>query len=187
MSAPAVVLPRRRFEALYREHFAFVWRSLRRLGVREADLPDATQDVFLVAYRRLADFDGQSRVTTWLYAICFRIASDRRRRASHRYEELAPPPAPAAAVGGQADAELERAERRALLQRALDGMSDEQRAVFVLFELEGWSGERIAEALDVPLATAHSRLRLAREQFRKFLAAWRARERFDELHRGGVR
>src|SRR6188472_4434348 len=73
----------REFEAAYRAHFAFAWRSLRRLGVPERDLPDATQEVFLVVHKKLPDFDARSRLSTWVYAICLRVASDRRRRASN--------------------------------------------------------------------------------------------------------
>lgn len=163
-------------ERLYRAHFAFVWRSLRRLGVREADLGDAVHDTFLVVYRRLEDFDGQCQPTTWLYGICFRVASDRRRRASNQREQLVDPPSSAATPAFD-DRNL---DRRRLLQHALDAMPDDQRAVFSLFELEGWSGEAIAEAVGVPVATVHSRLRLARLSFKKSLAAWDARERFDQ-------
>ena len=113
-----------------------VWRALRRLGVPERDLPDAAQDVFVVVHRRLGEFDGGSRVSTWLYAICLRVASDRRRRAP-------------------------------------------QRTVFVSFELEGMTGDEIAEVTGVPLATVHSRLRLSRETFRRVVARARAREEFD--------
>ena len=67
------------FKEVYDEHFRFVWRSLRRLGVRESDVPDAVQDVFLVVHRRLAEFEGRSKVTTWLFGICFRVARDRRK------------------------------------------------------------------------------------------------------------
>ena len=67
------------FEQVYKEHFAFVWRSLRRLGVREEDANDAAQEVFIVVHRKLGEFSGRSKLTTWLYGICFRVASERRR------------------------------------------------------------------------------------------------------------
>jgi RNA polymerase sigma-70 factor (ECF subfamily) len=160
------------FEPAYRAHFAFVWRALKRLGVPERDLPDAAHDVFLVVHARLAEFDFRHRLTTWIYAICLRIASDRRRKAATRYEVLDDPCEPAAAV----DPEL--AERRALLGRCLDAMPLEQRAAFTLFELEGLTGEEVAALLDIPAATAHSRLRLARETFRRALKREEAREHF---------
>src|SRR5262245_51390426 len=74
-------------ETIYRQHFRFVWRSLRRLGVRDADLPDAVHDVFLVVQRKVAAFEGRSSVRTWLYAICMRTASD-RRRSSRQVREV---------------------------------------------------------------------------------------------------
>src|SRR5215470_15027470 len=69
------------FEETYRAHFAFVWRSLRRLGIREEDASDAAQEVFIVVHRKLPEFAGRSKLTTWLYGVCFRVASERRRAA----------------------------------------------------------------------------------------------------------
>jgi RNA polymerase sigma-70 factor (ECF subfamily) len=135
------------FEEIYRAHFAFVWRSLRRLGVREEDAADTAQEVFIVVHRKLPEFAGRSKVTTWLYGVCFRVASGGRGRAAD--------PATIA----------ERNEGFAMLERVLDRIPDEQRAVFCLFELEGMTGEEIAEALEIPLGTAYSRLRLARVAF----------------------
>jgi RNA polymerase sigma-70 factor (ECF subfamily) len=166
------------FDSVYRAQFPFTWRSLRRLGVPEADLPDAVQDVFLVVHKKLADFDGQARVTSWIYSICLRVASDRRRRASTRYEVLGDEREPvAAATSGDT---LALAEQRAILEKALDAMPLEQRAVFTLFELEGMTGSEIAELLEVPTPTVHSRLRLARDAFRSVVERARCRERFDE-------
>ena len=159
------------YAALYRSQFAFVWRSLRRLGVDERELSDGVQEVFLVVFRKLQGLQLESRLTTFLYAICLRVASDWRRRAHRRYESLG-------------DEELERQDKaetwaeapelRRLLQLALDAMPLEQRAVFVAFELEGMTGEEIAEALLVPAPTVHSRLRLAREKFKAVVARERS-------------
>ena len=152
------------FEETYRTHFPFVWRSLRRLGIREEDASDAAQEVFIVVHRKLPGFAGRSKVTTWLYGICFRVASERRRAAPK-----APLGAQEAAtfVGRQADpgALAEQHQGLALLERVLDRLPDEQRAAFCLYELEGMTGEEIAEALEIPLGTAYSRLRLARVAF----------------------
>lgn len=178
-SVPAPVV----FEDVYREHFAMVWRALRRFGVPERDVPDAAQDVFVVVHRKLDGFDHKSRVTTWLYAICLRIASDRRRRAPNRHEAVGEEP-DEARVSGAASEPWEIAERRALLRRALDEMPLEQRTVFVLFELEGMTGDEIATLVEAPLATVHSRLRLGRETFRRVLERARAREDFDLARMG---
>lgn len=178
------------FEAVYREHFAFAWRSLRRLGVPERDLGDATQDVFVVVYRKLGEFDFQRPITTWIYAICLRVASDRRRSAVQRHEHLAEDTdhVETSETVPVHDTEREQlAERRALLEAALDAMSLEQRAVFTLFELEGRTGEEVAELLGVPAPTVHSRLRLARESFRRSIERHRAREQFELCRMGGER
>ena len=180
MTAPATGAARAGLEGVYREHFAFVWRSLRRLGVPDADLPDAVHDTFLVVHRRLDSYDAECQLTTWLYGICLRVASGRRRRASARRERLEDPPPLSSRPGDHEGKIAERADRRRLLQHALDAMPDDQRAVFALFELEGWSGDRIAAALSIPLATVHSRLRLARASFRKHVEAWQSRQRFDQ-------
>ena len=164
-------------ETIYRSQFRFVWRSLRRLGVPERDLPDAVQDVFVVVHDKLGEFEGRSRIETWLYGIALRIASDRRRRASSRLEVFdtaidrpGEVPSPSAAT--------ERREGLELLERILDALPLEQRAVFTLFEIDGQSCDSIAELLDVPLGTVYSRLRLARQAFEKKLGALHAREGF---------
>jgi RNA polymerase sigma-70 factor, ECF subfamily len=171
------------FEAVYRAHFAMVWRVLRRFGVPDRDLPDAAQDVFVVVHRKLAEFDGRSRISTWLYAICLRVASDRRRRAPSRHE-VASDERDDGRVSGATTEPWEITERRALLQAALDAMPLEQRTVFALFELEGMTGEEIADVVEAPLATVHSRLRLSRETFRRVVGRARAREEFDRARLG---
>ena len=152
------------FEETYRAHFAFVWRSLRRLGIAEDDAADAAQDVFIIVHRKLPEFAGRSKLTTWLYGICFRVASERRRAVPR---PLIGEQEAAAFIGRQADpgALAEQRQGLALLERVLDRLPDEQRAVFCLFELEGMTGDEIAEALEIPLGTAYSRLRLARGAF----------------------
>src|SRR6185436_2560973 len=140
------------FKEVYDEHFRFVWRSLRRLGVPESDIADAVQDVFIVVHRRLDEFEGRSKVTTWLYGICYRVARDRRRLAHVRrrvddddgmLEERADERADVAA-------DAERKQGLELLEAILDEMPIEQRAVFTLFELDGMGGEAIAEMLEIP-------------------------------------
>ena len=178
------------FEAAYREHFAFTWRSLRRLGVPERDLADAAQDVFMVLYRKFDELDQERPFTSWLYAVCLRVASDRRRSALQRHEQLAPD-----AEANERretvpvhDPEKEQlGERRELLEAALDAMPLEQRAVFTLFELEGRTGQEIAMILQIPAPTVHSRLRLGREIFRRIVERERAREHFELRRTGGER
>lgn len=167
------------FRAVYDEHFRFVWRSLRRLGVREHDVPDAAQDVFLVVHKKLGSFEGRSKMTTWLYGIAYRVAHDRQKLA-HTRRSVADTDLVVERVDEGVDAgeQLERRQAAVLLERILDEMPLEQRAVFAAFELDGMSGDDIAELLQVPLGTVYSRLRLARDVFRRGVDRLRARERF---------
>lgn len=176
------------FKEVYDEHFRFVWRSLRRLGVRESDVADAVQDVFLVVHRRLGEFEGRSKVTTWLFGISLRVAKDRRRSAHERRRSDDEMPL-SQQIDERADvaAEAERREGFAMLEKILDDLPLEQRAVFTLFELEGMSGDDIAETLEVPLGTVYSRLRLAREAFRRSLARLQAQAEFQQASAGGGR
>jgi RNA polymerase sigma-70 factor (ECF subfamily) len=161
------------FRELYDAEFAFVWRSLRRLGVTEANLKDAMQDVFIVVHRRLPDFVERAKVTTWLFRICARVAKDYRRRAHVRREVLVggehdlAVDTPAAAVFSDAEQQLTRREDLELFEAALSKLDVDQRMVFMLFEIEDLTGEQIAEALELPLGTVYSRLRLARQAFRR--------------------
>src|SRR5690606_1298501 len=144
---------------------------------------DAVQDVFVVVHKKLPAFDFRHRVSTWIYAICLRVASDRRRSAAARREVQCEPALDEARA--QADPD-ERRQLRALLAIGLDALPPEQRAVFTLFELDGKTGDEIAELLAIPTATVHSRLRLARIAFRRALERVRARERFDATKTGGL-
>jgi RNA polymerase sigma-70 factor (ECF subfamily) len=158
------------FRALYDAHVGFVWRCLRRLGIREADLMDVTQRVFVTAFLKLPEFEGRSALSSWLFGICQRLASDYRRSAPIRREVITD-----AAVFERAASEHppgQESESRLLAARAeeiLQKIPEAQRLVFVLFEVEDMSGQEIAEALDISLGTVRSRLRLAREAFRREL------------------
>ncbi|HVR21061.1 MAG TPA: RNA polymerase sigma factor [Polyangiaceae bacterium] len=159
--------PDPRFRAIYDAHFDFVWRSLRRLGVREPDVLDLAQKVFLTAHVKLPEFEGRSRVSTWLFGICQRVASDYRRSAVFR-REVATDAAEIELFGTSPDdasSGMEARQTAALAEALLSKLPEEQRVVFVLFELEEMSGQDIAELLDVPVGTIRSRLRLARETF----------------------
>jgi RNA polymerase sigma-70 factor (ECF subfamily) len=166
-----------RLSDVYEEHFDFVWRSARRMGVAEAAVDDVVQEVFLVAHRRLADFEGRSSVKTWLFGILLRVVSD-HRRTLRRKGGLAPlPDVLPDDSNARCPAELtEKREQVRLLHRLLDGLDDDKRAVFVLAELEQMTAPEIAEALGVNLNTVYSRLRAARRKFEQALVRHRARE-----------
>jgi len=172
------------FEEAYEAHFDFVWRSLRRLGVREADTLDAAQDVFVVVHRKLAGFEGRAKLTTWLFRICLHVASEHRRRA-HVRREVLDDTAMESLVEPGLDAEQVHAQKQQLrfLERALDAMSLPHRTVFVLFELEGLACPEIAEMLELPLGTVYSRLRKARVVF-EGAARKRARSPMPALAEG---
>ena len=154
---------------VYRQHADFVWRALQHLGVRPPDLEDVAQEVFVVVHRKLDTFDGSSRLTTWLFGICLRVADRHRRRAHFRYEERGYE-APERVDPRTPEDRLAERQKQELLQRALDRLSLELRAVFVLFELEGRPCAEIAELLGVPVGTVHSRLHKARKDVLAALA-----------------
>lgn len=154
---------------VYAEHCDFVWRSLQHLGVRGADLEDLTQEVFVVVHRKLGSFDGLSRVTTWLFGICLRVVARHRRRAYFRFERH-DDEAPERVDASTPEDRASTREHTALLERALGKIPLAQRAVFVLFEIEGLRCEQIAETLGVPVGTVHSRLFKARKLVARSLA-----------------
>jgi RNA polymerase sigma-70 factor, ECF subfamily len=156
-------------------HMDFVWRNLRRLGVAEASIDDAVQDVFLVVHRRLGEFQERSRMTTWLFAIVLRVAATHRRsvqRRRHRINEVAPVVLEAVADReGEGPLELvARREARELLHRLLGQLDDDKRAMLVSVDLEQMSVPAAAEALGLNLNTAYSRLRAARAAFNEAVA-----------------
>lgn len=151
-----------RLRAIVDDHFAFVARSLRGLGVPESETDDASQQVFLVAARRLEEI-AVGREASFLFQTALRIASRARRTRARRREsgeevELAD-------HGAGPDELLEQRRARAVLDGLLEAMDDELRAVFVLYEIEELSSPAIADLLEIPLGTVASRLRRAREDF----------------------
>lgn len=157
------------FESLYREHFAFVWRSLRGLGVKLASLDDATQDVFVVVHRQLNGFEQRSAPRTWIFAIAYNTASNYRRRESRKGGLV--PMDPAIPSGApDPEGELNRARAWDFVNQFLDGLDESKRAVFVLTQLEGMKATDVAEALGVPVNTVYSRIHHVRLSFREAIA-----------------
>jgi RNA polymerase sigma-70 factor (ECF subfamily) len=170
---------------VYERHADFAWRSLRRMGVREAEAGDALQDVFLIVHAKLAQFEARSSLSTWLFTICRSVARDRRRRAQRERAVVDD-----ANVEDELDLRVDVAraaehnQRLAQLEVILGGLEVGQRNVFVLFEIEKLTGEEISEALSIPLGTVYSRLALAKKAFRQALQRDEARERFIERRAG---
>lgn len=161
---PAVVI---------REHAAFVQRVLRHLGVPERQLDDASQEVFIAVCRQLATFEGRSTLRTWIYGVCRNVAHAARRKRSTREVLTAEPPETQQAA--QQDIQLWLKQAHAQLLAALAALDENQRMVFVLFELEELTMEEVAVAVAAPLNTCYSRLYAARE---KVQAAVRRTMRF---------
>ena len=160
----------RTFDELYDGYFAFIWRSLRMLGVDPEALDDATQDAFWVAYRRWPEFRAESSLRTWLFGIAQGVAANYRRglrRKLARLRALAqapaerqPSPEDHARITQQVDLVLSFSAR----------LDDSRRAVFVLGLLEGVPAPEIAQVLGIPLNTVYSRIRKLREGLQKWFA-----------------
>lgn len=150
---------------LFQAHAEEVWRFLKYLGVRKDDLPDACQEVFLVAHRKLPEFRGEASSRTWLYGISLRVAKAWRRR-----KLMVPLGDLERSVAPLQEQERERRDTHELLCWALDSIPEVQREVFVLHEIEELPMMEVARRLECGLFTAYSRLRLARRALKRVLA-----------------
>jgi len=138
---------------------------LRRMGVPPADLPDACQEVFLQMFRYLGRFEGRSDLKTWIYKLCLSQAERqrRRRRVAAALRWLLRRDRDGA--GGGPDPGWSESETQRRVQAALDALKPIHRSVFVLYELEGLTGEEVAAATGLPFATVRRRLHHARLTF----------------------
>lgn len=160
------------FRALYDENVAFVWRNLRRLGVRDAELEDRTQEVFIVAFRRASTFEDRGfGARAWLYQILLRVASEARRHRRRHPEDATELDSELAPAGGDPSHLLERRRDVELLDRALATIDVGRRAVLVLHEIEEMSAPEIAAIIEIPTNTVYSRLRVARAELELALRA----------------
>jgi RNA polymerase sigma-70 factor (ECF subfamily) len=157
--------PLSELQAVYEENMAYVWHSLRRLGVGAVDLEDITHDVFLKAFHTLDGYDRTRPIRSWLFGIALRTAVDHRRQARHR-RELHGEQREAADQRDNADQTLEDAENQKILLDALDDLSWDRRALVVMFYLNGQTIDEVAAVFPAPKFTLYSRLRLAREELR---------------------
>lgn len=163
------------FHAVFRAHFRFVCVTLRRLGVRDGDVEDVAQEVFVLVHKKLDSYDEARPVQLWLFGFCLRSASTYRRLARHRrllHEDSAPEVAHSDPLP---DDRIAAEQNRRLALAALDDLDVDRRTVFVMHDLNEFSASEIAEMLSVPVNTVYSRLRLAREDFRKAIHRIRAR------------
>jgi RNA polymerase sigma-70 factor, ECF subfamily len=180
--------PAHDFESVYRAHSRTVGRWAAALLGPTQDCEDVMQEVFLVVRRRLPEFRGDAEITTWLYEITVRVVQRFRRRAhwwswitgrgqhpgrGRARERLHPDHQGAS----DPQATLEAKEMTRVLYQLLDGLSDTQRTAFILYELEGLSGEQIAAITGSKIRTVWVRLSRARHKFLAGMRAWEERER----------
>ncbi|MDD9932220.1 MAG: sigma-70 family RNA polymerase sigma factor [Myxococcales bacterium] len=167
------------FDAVYAEHFDFVWRCAAHRGVPTAALDDVTQEVFIIVHRKLPEFEGRAQLRTWIGAIVRRVTADYLRRRGNRPaadESLEREPADLAS----GDDPVDRREALRVLDSVLAKMPEDQREVFVLRELEDLSGGEIAAITGANENTVWTRLRAARRRFREGVAIERARRRWRQ-------
>ena len=162
------------FRTIFETGFDYVWNTVRRLGVATADLEDVSHDVLLDVYRKLDNYDPARPLRPWLFGFSFRAAAEYRRKKLVRREvnqsaelvDRAP----------LAEERLLAEEQRALVAAGLEVLDFNQRAVFVLHDLDGIPIPEVARTLEIPLNTAYSRLRAARERFTVEIARIRKRQ-----------
>jgi RNA polymerase sigma-70 factor (ECF subfamily) len=165
------------FRAIYERWFEEVSRWIRAMGGPEAEREDLVQDVFLVVHRRLADFDGQN-VAGWLYQIARHRVRDFRRLLWVRHMLFGSVPlSDSLPKGGASPSDsLETNEKRVMLERLLRKLNESERAALVLFEIDGYSGEEIAQVQGVPVNTVWARIHKARKKLKVSLAKYESRE-----------
>jgi RNA polymerase sigma-70 factor (ECF subfamily) len=166
-----------RLVQLIQEHFGFVWRLLRRIGVPESDADDAAQQVFIAAAQRLDDIRSGSE-RAFLFSTALHVGSRARRDRGRKREDLGVDFDEQPASAPSPEELVDRRRARELLDALLEEMPLELRVVFVLYEIEQLTSAEIAEVVGVPLGTVASRLRRAREDFTARVARVEARRKF---------
>lgn len=169
------------WKEVYENQAHFVWVCLQRLGIRDADLDDMLQEVFVVVYRRLGEFEGRAKLTTWLYAICRRVAHRYRKRAFRHREDAEDEHSVAqrASDGHTPESELVQQEAQAEVDELLAALDSDRRAVFVMYEIEELPGDVIATTLGIPIGTVYSRLHSARRILERVVLRERLRDRIE--------
>jgi RNA polymerase sigma-70 factor, ECF subfamily len=163
------------FQIIFKAESSYIWNALKRLGVPDRDREDVAHDVLMTVYRRFGDYDPQRPLRPWLFGIAFRVASRYRDLARHQREIIYDHIDVADETPG-ADAQMEAHQARWLLDQALGAVDLDQRAAFVMHDIDGFSVPEIATALSIPLNTVYSRLRLARARVKTALQRLRVRE-----------
>jgi RNA polymerase sigma-70 factor (ECF subfamily) len=163
------------FHEVYEQFFDFVWSSARHLGVDPGAMDDVVQEIFIVIYSRLHTLQRPEALRSWIYGVVRRTVSDHRR--SKRSRDVSGAAAQSALESSQ-PTPAELAEKTAdleLLGYLLGQLDEPKREIFMLVELEEMTVPEVAELLEIPLNTAYSRLRAARQAFEAALARHEAR------------
>lgn len=164
----------RDFRALYDTWFSDVARWIRALGASASDQDDLVQEVFVVVHRRLPDFDGEN-MAGWLYRIAAHQVRDFRRLRwiRHIFGRSVPLSPGVPSTGPSPLMMLETKEKQELLDRLLSTLNEAQRAAFVLFEMDGYTGDEIARIQQVSINTVRARIHRARKKVAALLLKWR--------------
>lgn len=153
----------RAWRSLHFRYYPLAVSFLRKLGVRDSDLDDASQEVFLQMHRYLPQFRGNSTLKTWLYRLCITQARHVRRR--RRLAETLRSWLSFIAVDTPVASDLCEDSARRRVEKALEGLSEGERSALVLYDMEGLSGRQVAETLRCTEATLWRRLHYARKKF----------------------
>jgi RNA polymerase sigma-70 factor (ECF subfamily) len=161
----------------FQQEFEYVCRTLRRFGVRPADVEDMAHEVYLVLSRRWAEYDATRSLRPWLFTLVLGVATSHKRRHARelsydgsdaRLEIEDPSPQPEQA--------LQARQTRAMVVGALDRVPFKRRAVLVMHDIDQVPMREVAAALRIPVFTAYSRLRKARTEFRAAAESLRKEE-----------
>jgi RNA polymerase sigma-70 factor (ECF subfamily) len=161
------------FKVIYRQYFDFVWSSARHLGATADSVDDVVQDVFIVIHARLPTLLNPEALRSWIYGIVRRTVSDHRRSRRNRDAAGARLGAELKSTGSPQPSPLDFVERSAeieLLESVLAELDEPKREIFVMVEVLEMTVPEVVQALEIPLNTAYSRLRLARKVFEEALA-----------------
>ncbi|HYQ15027.1 MAG TPA: RNA polymerase sigma factor [Polyangiaceae bacterium] len=160
------------FKAVYRDYFDFVWSSGIRLGIERSGMDDLVQDVFMAIHSRLHTVENPQALRSWIYGVVRRTASNHRRsRRTHAGVRADAGDVPEAASLDPTPLEqTERNADRQLVLKLLSELDEPKREIIALVDVHGLAVPEAAEALQIPLNTAYSRLRTARQAFEAALA-----------------
>jgi len=176
-SAPAEVPS---FESIYQDYFDFVWSSTRRLGVSPPTTDDVVQEIFMVIHSKLHTLRQAHSLRSWIYGIVRRTVSHHHRSQRSKAATGAAFALEAEALQPMAPTPLDMTQQNdqvKLLWRLLEKLDAAKREIFILAELEEMTAPEIAEALEIPLNTAYSRLRIARQTFQEALVRQNGQDR----------